>query len=191
MCHSLRCVNPFCYLKNIRSRVTIPQALIYGGVVRNALFFLSLTLFLFWTGVYHTTLGRVLLFPYFLVVLWYGLFRGGRGVVSLLDSIYIGVVLFVGGRSFALPRPLFITGIVLTVLSILVYAGESRERDIAPTFALFALFMIFLRLVAHIDISLLLPYGLVVFVTAASMVDDWNRKHRPFMDRRERKYQEE
>jgi hypothetical protein len=68
--------------------------------------------------------------------------------------------------------------VVTTILLVLAYTSTSRDVDIAPTFAVFIAIMLFLRAFAHIAIPEKFSWGALVFLTASSVIDDWNVKRR-------------
>lgn len=147
-------------------------------MMRNALFFLSLTVLALLYGVLGMHYGIIIAIPLFLISFWGILLRKKITIFHLIAMTEIGVLLTKGVHGTPLSRAFQIGLCILTILLILAYSGESKEVDIAPTFAIFVALMFFLQTFLHLPIPEKFLWSSLVFLTSASMVDDWNARRR-------------
>lgn len=156
--------------------------------MRNALFFLSLSMLANAFGILGMPLGVLLAVAIFVGTFWWVLVHGGKTIFHLLAFILITTILLKGVVHSSFGRHMQVTVTICSIILIFAFAGTSREIDIAPSFAIFVAVMLFLRTFIGIAVPEKLSWSIIAFLMIASHVDDWNLRHRPFEEKPEEEY---
>lgn len=183
------CVNPRSLLEEIDFlRYNAARTALLETYMRDALFFLSLTMLASLYGMLGMPLGLLIALPLLAMSFWFVMIRGGKTIFHLLAFLLITMVIVKGALHSPLGRHMQVAVTLSTVVLIFAFAGVSKEIDIAPTFAIFVAVMLFLRTFVGVPIPDKLSWGIITFLMIASRIDDWNLKHRPLEERHEQRY---
>lgn len=151
--------------------------------MRNALFFLSLTMSISLRGLLRSWMGVLLAIALFLSTLVWVILQKDKGVLQFFSAILIGVVLLFGVAGLPFSHALLVSSTLLTIFLILTYSARSKEDEIAPVVSIFIAIILFLYTFAHLSIPVRVCWDILIFLTAASMIDDWNVKYRSTNER--------
>lgn len=146
--------------------------------MREALFFLSLTMLVTLYGVLGYRWGVLVALTLLVSSFWILIIQSRRTFFNFGTMLLVCLILYKGVSGAALSRHMLVSVTIATITLVLAYSGTSSDVDIAPTFAVFVAIMLFLHTFLHLAIPLKFCFGAIIFLTIASVVDDWNARRR-------------